>query len=39
VTHVQHHVGKIIFVNFKSDHIMVLDDTEVNEILNSLIVG
>ena len=39
VTHVQHHAGKIIFINFKSNHIMVLDDTEVTGILNSLIVG
>lgn len=39
VTHVQHHGDKIIFINFKSDHIMVLDDTEVNNILNSIVVG
>ena len=36
VTHVQHHAGKIIFINFKSNHIMVLDDMEVTGILNSV---
>jgi len=37
VTHVSHHANKIIFVNFKSDHIMILDDKEVNDVLNSMV--
>ena len=33
-THVQHHANKIIFVNFKSDHILIMDDAEVVDILS-----